>query len=239
MKLKTTVPWKKSYDQAGQHIKKQRHYFVNKGLSSQSYGFSSSHVWMWELDCKESWVSKNWCFWTVALEKTLESLLDCKEVQPVHHKGNQPWVFIGKTDAEAEAQAPILWPPDVKSWLIGKDCDAGKDWGQEEKGTTEDEIVGWHHPLNGHGFRWTPVVGDGQGGLACYGPWGHKESDTTERLNWTEWLRGSQEEFLGYQQVFCFLKCVVVIWVFSLCEYTLWDFIDLFMCELCTSFKPQ
>ena len=129
-------------------ILKSRHYFVNKGPSSQSYGFSSSHVWMWELDYKESWVPKNWCFWTVVLEKTLESLLDCKEIQPVHPKGDQSWIFIGRTDAEAETA--LLWPPDVKNWLIWKDPDAGKDWRQEEKGTTEDEMVGWHHQLNGH-----------------------------------------------------------------------------------------
>ena len=119
-----------------------------QGPSSQSYGFSRSHVWMWELHCKESWVPKNWCFWTVVLEKTLESPLDCKEIQPVHHKGDQSWIFTGRTDAEAET--PLLWPPDVKSWLIGKDPDGGKDWRQEEKGTTEDEMVGWHHRLNGH-----------------------------------------------------------------------------------------
>ena len=139
---------------------------------------------MWELDCEESWVPKNWCFWTVVLEKTLESPLDCKEVQPVHPKGNQFWIFIGKTDAEAET--PILWPPAVKSWFIWKDPDGGKDWGQEEKGTTEDEMVGWYQRLNGHGFGWTPGVGDGQGGLACCGSWGRKESDMTERLNWNE-----------------------------------------------------
>ena len=121
------VPWKKSYDQPRQHIKKQRHYFANKGPSSQSYGFSSGHVWMWELDHKESWAPKNWCFWTVVLEKTLESPLACKEIQPVQSKGNKSWIFIGTTDAEAES--PILWPPDVKSWLISKDPDAGKDWG--------------------------------------------------------------------------------------------------------------
>ena len=122
-----------------------------KGLSSQGYGFSSSHVWMWELDCKESWAPKNWCFWTVMLEKTLESPLDCKEIQPVHPKGNQSWIFTRRTDAEAET--PILWPPDAKSWLIGKDSDAGKDWGQEEKGMTEDDMAGWHHWLNGHEFK--------------------------------------------------------------------------------------
>ena len=136
MKLKDT-PWKESYDQPGQHIQKQRHYFANKGPSSQGYDFSSSHVWMWELDYKESWVPKNWCFWIVVLEKTLESLSDCKEIQSVHPKGDQSWVFTGRTDVEAET--PILWPPDVKSWLIGKDPDAGKDWWQEEKGMTR----GW------------------------------------------------------------------------------------------------
>ena len=145
------APCKKSYDQPRQNIKKQRHYFANKGLSSQSYGFPSSHLWMWELDYKESWAPKNWCFWTVVLEKTLESPLDCKEIQLVHPKGYQSWIFIGKTDVEAET--PILWPPDGKSWLIGKGPDAGKDWRQEEKGTTEDEMVGWHHWLNGHEFE--------------------------------------------------------------------------------------
>ena len=124
---------------------KSRHYFTNKGLSSQSYGFSSSHVWMWELDYKESWALKNWCFWTVVLKKTLESPLDCKEIQPVNPKGNQSGMFIWRTDAEAET--PKLWPPDVKNWLIWNDPDAGKDWRQEEKGTTEDEMVGWHHWL--------------------------------------------------------------------------------------------
>ena len=133
------TPWKENYDQPRQHIKKQRHYFVSKSPSSQGYGFSSNHVWMWELDYKESWVQKNWCFWIVVLEKTLESPLDCKEIQPVHLKGNQSWVFIGRTDVEAET--PIFWPPDAKSWLIWKDPDAGKDWRQEEKGTTEDEMV--------------------------------------------------------------------------------------------------
>ena len=139
MKFLTLTPWKKSCDQPRQHIKKQRHYFVNKGLSSQSYDFISSHVWMWELDYKESWVLKNWCFWTVVLEKTLESPLDCKEIQPVHPQANQSWIFIGRTDVEAET--PILWPPDVKNHLIWKDPDAGRDWGQEEKGTTDDEMA--------------------------------------------------------------------------------------------------
>ena len=131
-------------------ILKSRDIFVNIGLSSQGYGFSSSHVWMWELDYKESWTLKNWCFWSVVLEKTLESPLDCKEIQPVHPNGNHFWIFIGRTDAEAET--PILWPPDVKNWLIWKDPDSGQDWRLEEKGTTEDETVGWHHGLNGHGL---------------------------------------------------------------------------------------
>ena len=137
---------------------------------------------MWELDYKESWAPKNWWFWTVVLEKPLESPLECKEIQPVHPKRDQSWVFIGRTDVEAET--PILWPPDVKNWLIGKDLDAGKDWGQEEKGMTEDEMMGWHHRLDGHGFEWTPGVGDGQGKLGCCGSWSLKELDTTE-LNWT------------------------------------------------------
>ena len=145
------TPWKESYDPPKQHIKKQRHYFANKGPSYQGYGFSSSHVWIWELDCEESWVLKNWWFWTVVLEKTLENPLACKEIQPVHPKGDQSWVFIGRTDAEAET--PILWPPDAKSWLIGKDPNAGRNWGQEEKGKTEDEMAGWHHQLNGHEFE--------------------------------------------------------------------------------------
>ena len=143
------APWKKCYDQPREHIKKQRCYFTNKGLSSQSYGFSSSHVWIWELDHKQSLVLKNWCLWTVVLEKTLESPLDCKEIQPINPKGNQSWVFIGRTDAKAET--PILWPPHAKRWLIGKDSDARRDWGQEEKGTTEDD--GWMASLT----RWTWV----------------------------------------------------------------------------------
>ena len=138
---------------------------------------------MWELDYKESWSPKNWCSWTVVLEKTLESTMDCKEIQPVHPK-NQSWIFIGRTDAEAET--PILWPPHAKSWLIGKDPDAGRDWGQEEKGTTEDEMVRWHHQLDGRELEWTLGDGDGQGGLACCDSWGRKESDTTERLKWTK-----------------------------------------------------
>ena len=150
--------------------------------SSQGYGFSSGHVWMWELDYKESWVPKNCCFWTVVLEKTLESPLDCKEIQPVLSKGNQSWVFIGRTDAET----PIFCPPDMTNWLTGKDPDAGKDLRQEEKGIIEDEMVGWHHWLNGHEFKQTPGVDDGQGSLVRFRPWDHKESDTAEQLNWTE-----------------------------------------------------
>ena len=139
------TPWKDSYDQPRQHIKKQRHYFVNKGLSSQTYVLPSNRVWMWELDCEESWTLKNWCFWSVVLEKTLESPLDCKEIQPVHPKGDHFRIFIWTTNAEAEV--PILWPPDVKNWLTGKDSDAGQDWRQEEKGTTEDKMVGFFTDL--------------------------------------------------------------------------------------------
>ena len=146
----------------------------------------TSVVMMWELDYKESWAPKNWCFWTVVLEKTPETPLICKEVKSVNPKGNQSWIFIGRTDAEAETL--ILWPPDLKNWLTGKDPDAGQDWRQEEKGTREDEMVGWHHRLDGHEFEQAPGVGDGQGGLACCSPWGHKELDLTE-LNWlsTTW----------------------------------------------------
>ena len=158
--------------------------FANKGPSSQSYGFSRSQVWMWELDCKERWASKNWHFWTVVLEKTLESPLDCKEIKAVHPKGHQSWIFIGRTDAEAET--PILWPPDTKNWFVGKDPDDGKDWRQEQKGTTEDEMLGWHPWLDGYEFEQASGLVDGQGSLACCSPWGQKESDTTERLNWTD-----------------------------------------------------
>ena len=139
-------------------------------------------VSLWELDCEESWAPKNWCFWTVVLGKTLESPLDCKEIQPVLSKGDQSWVFFGRNDAKAKT--PILWPPHVKCWLTGKDSDAGRDWGQEEKRMTEDEMAGWHHQLNGHEFKWTPGVSDRQGGLACCDSWGRKELDTTEQMNW-------------------------------------------------------
>ena len=166
MKLKDSCPLEEKVYQSRQHIKKQRYYFVNKGPSSQSFGFSSSHAWMWELDYKESWVLKNWCFWTVMLEKTLESPLDCKEIKPVHPKGNQPWIFIGRTDAKAET--PILWLHDAKSWFIRKDPDAGKDWNQEEKWMTEDKMVGWHHQLNGNEFKQVPGDAEGQKGLVCW-----------------------------------------------------------------------
>ena len=139
---------------------------------------------MWELDCEESWAPKNWCFWTVVLEKTPESPLDCKEIQPVHSKGYQSWVFTGRTDAKAET--PIHWPPQAKSWLIRKDSEALRGWGQEEKWITEDEVAGWHHRFDGHEFEWTPGVGDGQGGLVCCVSWGRKELGKTERLKWTE-----------------------------------------------------
>ena len=150
--------------------------FAN-GLHNQSYGFSSSHIRMWELDHKEGWVPKNWCFQIVVLEKTLESSLDCKKIKPVNPKGNQPWIFIGRTDAEAEA--PTLWSPDVKNWLIGKDPDTRKDWEQEEKRVAEDEMVGKYHRLNGHEFKQAPGDGEGQGRLACCSPWGYKVMDTT------------------------------------------------------------
>ena len=177
------TPWKKSNDQPRQDIKKQTCHLANKGPSSQSYGFSSNHVWMWELDYKESWAPKNWCFWTVML-KTLESLLDCKEIQPVHPKGDQFWIFIGRTDAEAET--PILWLPDVKNWLIGKDPDAGKDWRQVEKGTTQDKMIGWHHRLNGCEFELTPGVGGGQGGLRAAVHIHRVTKSWTQLLDWTE-----------------------------------------------------
>ena len=157
-----------------------------KNPSSQSYGFSSSTVWMWDLDYKERWVPKNWCFWTVMLEKTLESPLDSKEIKPVHPKRNQYWIFIGRSDAEAEA--PILWSPDVQNWLTERDPDAGKDWGQEEKGMTEDEMVGWHHQLDGHEFEQALGVDDGQGNLVCCSPCSPTELDMTAWLNWLNFM---------------------------------------------------
>ena len=155
-------------------MKKQSHHFTDKGLSSQSYGFSGSHIRIRELDHNEGWAPKNWCFQTVVLEKTPESTLDSKEIKPVNPKGNQSWIFIGKTDADA----PVLWPPNAKSRLIGKNTDAGKDWGQEEKGMTEDEMTGQHHWLNGHEFEQTPGYSEGQGSLVCCSPWGCKQLDT-------------------------------------------------------------
>ena len=160
---------------------------------------------MWELDCEEGWTPKNWCFWSVVLERTLESPLDCKEIQPVHSEGDQPWDFFGRNDAKAET--PVIWPPDAKSWLTGKDSDAGRDWGQEEKATTEDEMAGWHHWLEGRESEWTPGVGDGQGGLVCCDSWDHKESDTTERLIWSDlicWIMGKAREFQK-NIYFCFI----------------------------------
>ena len=184
---------------------------------------------MWELDCEESWVPKNWCFWTVVLEKTLESPLDWKEIQPVHFKGDQSWVFFGRNDAKAET--PVLWPPDAKSWLIGKESDAERDWGKEEKGITEDEIAGWHQWLDGREFEWTPGDGEGQGGLVCCDSWGYRESDNwATELNWTElnrlftsfWLL----TFVRHTMVICddnvrgnwnYMKD---IWVYYLCEFS-------------------
>ena len=164
-------------------ILKSRHYFVNKGPSSEGYGFSSSQVWLWKLDYKESWVQKNWCFWNVVLEKSLESPLDCKEIQLVNPKGNQSWIFIGRTDAKAEA--PIPWPPGAKSWLLGKDPDTGRVWRQEEKGMTEDEMVGWHHQLCGHesassrSWQWT-----GKPGVLQSMWWQRVRHDWVTELNW-------------------------------------------------------
>ena len=177
MKSKTLVPWKKSYDQPRQHIKKQRHYFADKGLSSQSYGFSSSHVWIWELDHKESWAPKNWCFWTVVLEKTLDSSLACKKIQPVHPKGDQSWVFFGWTDVEAEI--PILWLPHVKSWLIWKDPDAGKDWSQEEKGMAS--LTQWMRVWLSSGSWWWSV----RPGVLCSMRSQRVRNDWATELNWT------------------------------------------------------
>ena len=155
---------------------------LGKSPSSQSYGFSGSNIWMWQLGYKESWAPKNWCFWIVVLEKTLESPLDSKEIQSVNPKENLSWIFIRKTDAEAVT----LWPPH-ENWLIGKDPGAGKDWRREEKGMAEDEMVGWHHQLNGHESEFAPGVGDGQGRLACFSPWGHRvRHDWVTELNWTE-----------------------------------------------------
>ena len=183
------VPWKKSYDQPRQHIKKQRHYFANKGPSSQSYGFSSSHIWMWELDHKESWTLKNWCFLTVELEQTLESPLNCKEIKPVNPQGNQSWIVIGRIDAKAEAPTP--WPVDAKNWFIGKDPNPGKDWRQEERGRTKDKMVGWSNTnsmdmslyASSGSWRWTGKPGM----LQSMGSQKVRHDWVTE-LNWSQLL---------------------------------------------------
>ena len=177
------APWKKSYDQPRQHIKRQRHYFGNKGLSSQSYGFSSSHVWTWELDHKESWVPKNWCFWTVVWRRFLRVPWTARTLSQSILEKISPLYSFGRTDAEAET--PVLWPPDAKNWFIGKDPDAGKDW-RQEKGMTESEMIGWCHRLNEHEFEQALGVSNGQVRLACCNPWGHKELDMTAWLNWTK-----------------------------------------------------
>ena len=172
MKLKDTCSLEEKLDQPRQHIKKPRQYLAKEGSYSQSYGFSISRVQMWEMKNKKGWALKNCCFWTVVLEKTLESPLDCKEIKPVNPKRNQPWIFIGSIDAEAETLT--LWPPDAKSRLVRKDPDSGKDWKQEEKWMTENEMVGWHHWHNGHEFVQAPGDGEGQCSLACCSPLGHK-----------------------------------------------------------------
>ena len=199
------APWKKSHDQPRQHIKKQRHYFESKVCLVKAMNFSSSHVWMWELDYKERWVPKNWCFWTVVLEKTL-SPLDCKEIQPVHLNGDQSWIFIGRTDAEAEI--PILWLPDVKNWLLGKDPDAGENWGQEEKGMTENEMVGWHQPT-----QWTCV-------WASFGSWwwtgkklGMLQSIELQRVR-HDWATE-----LNWMQGRCYSTDALTSWSFQTCDH--------------------
>ena len=201
MKLKKTLaPWKKSYNKLSQCLKKQRHHFADKGPYSQSYDFSSSHVWMWELDHKEGWVSKNWGFWIVVLEKTLKSPLDSKEIKPVNPKGNKYWISIGRIDAEAKV--PMLCPLDVKThWTHWK-----RPWFWErlkamEKGISEDEVVGWHHWLDGHEFEQTLGDGEGQGSLVCCSPWDHKESDMAEQMN-------NNSKHLSLP--FCFLPLVLI-----------------------------
>ena len=174
---------------------------------------------MWELDCEEGWALKNWCFWTVVLEKTLASPLDYKEIQPVHSEGDQPWDFFGGHDAKAET--PVLWPPHAKSWLIEKDPDAGRVWGQEEKGTTEDEMAGWHHWLDGCESEWTLGVGDGQGGLACCDSWGCKESDTTEWLNWTERTKMEKSSLSYLPRYILFLLLFLHPWCSKFPSYIL------------------
>ena len=178
---KMIASWQESYDKPRQCVEKQRHYSANKGPYSQGYGLPSGHVWLWELDHKEGRASENWCFQTVVLEKTPESPVDSKEIKPVNLKGNQPWIFSGRTDAEAEA--PVFWSSCANSWLIGKFPDAGKDWGQKEKRASEDGMAGWYHWCNEHELGQTPGNGEGQGGLECCSPWGCEESDMTRWLN--------------------------------------------------------
>ena len=197
--------------------------YLHKSLtinpSSQGYGFSSSHVWMWELDYKESWAPKNWCFWTLVLEKTFENPLDCKDIQPVHPKGDQSWVFIGRTDVEAET--PILWPPDAKNWLTGKDPYAGKDWRWEEKGTTENEMDGWHHWLSGHGFELTLGVGDGQGSLACCSSWGRRVGhDWATELNWKLMINGPWKWISG--EKYSGIRSRSFLWLSNDFQMSLW-----------------
>ena len=187
------------------HIQKERHYFANKGPSSQGYGFSYGHVWIWDLDCKESWAPKNWCFWTVVLEKTLESPLDCKEIKPVSPEGTQSWMYTFEglmLKLKLQYLGYLMWRANwlEKSWLfpnirVWKDWCCWMDWRQEEKETTEDEMVGWHHQLNGHEFEQAPGDGEGQGSLACCRPWGHKELDMTEWLNNNNVLGGEREKW--------------------------------------------
>ena len=178
---------------------------------------------MWELVCEECWAPKNWCFWTVVLEKILENPLDCKEIQPVRSEGDQSWVFFGSNNAKAET--PVLWPPHAKSWLIGKDSDAGRDWGQEEKGMTEDEMAEWHHWLDGCESEWTPGVGDGQGGLACCDSWGCKELDTTERVNWTDGFSKSHVQMGELYHKECWVPKNWCFWTVVL-EKTLENHVD-------------
>ena len=167
--------WQESYDKSRQCVEKQRHYSAHKGLYSQGYGLPGVHVELWELDCKEGRTPKNWCLWTVVLERTPENPLDSKEMKPVNLKGNQPWIFVGRTGAEA----PVIWSFDANSQLNGKVPDAGKDWGKKEKRASENEMAEWHHQCNGYELGQTSWDGEGQGGLVCCSPWGHKESDTT------------------------------------------------------------
>ena len=201
MKSKDAFSLEEKLWQLRQHIKKQTRYFANKGALVKTMVFP---VWMWELDHKDSWTLKNWCFWAVLLEKTLESPLDCKEIKPVNPKGNQPWIFIRMTDAEAEA--PVLWTPDAKSWLIRKDPDAGKDWRQEVKGMTKDDLFGSHHLLNGHEFEQALRDGEGQGSLVCCSPQANKELDMAEWLNnnilwWSEIYLRNKEEWFNYKKI--------------------------------------